>query len=332
MASIVNFDLAAYQEAAHKFRSELLTLPVIGAKETLQYFTGRPGVRYKESVGYAGYEAQIAPYKRDRVSTPDLNITFRTLETYFGSVVTSFDPNSAITTLLGAQAASQGEGIKQALSAQAVLGLIAKSISKNLNNAIWSGVRNENGDTTADLFDGFDTITSAEITAGKISTANHNLLDLTSIDAEHDNAVIPAEITDENALDIAKQIYYSLSPELQMQVCYLFCSPDFVNKYNEAYLANHGGIIMPGNEYNQTVVEGSNGKLILCPLVNKANSSYFHVSPKDNMLYGYDTQSDDLRVDVEKYHPFLLTFVATMFFGVQFESIAPERLKVVKIA
>jgi len=321
MAASVTFDLAAFQEAAHKFRSELLTLPVIGAKETLQYMTGRPGVRYKESVGTGSYAAQIAPYKVDRVSTPDLEIKFRTLETYFGSVVTQFDPNSAITTLLGAQAASQGEGIKNAVTAQAVLGLISKSLSEHLNNAIWSGVRNENGNTTADLFNGFDTITGAEITAEEISVAKGNLLDLSA-----------TQITAENALDVAKQILYSLSPELRAQVCYLYCSQDFVDKYNEAYLAAHGGIIMPGNQYGQTAVEGSNGKLILCPLANKAASHFIHIAPANNMLYGYDTQSDDLRAEVEKYHPFLLTFVATIFFGVQFESIDAKRLKVVKIA
>ena len=39
------------------------------------------------------------------------------------------------------------------------LSLIAKSLSEHLNDAIWNGVRNASGDTTKDLFNGFDTIT-----------------------------------------------------------------------------------------------------------------------------------------------------------------------------
>ena len=45
------------------------------------------------------------------------------------------------------------------------LSLIAKSLSEHLNDAIWNGVRNASGDTTKDLFNGFDTITQNEITA-----------------------------------------------------------------------------------------------------------------------------------------------------------------------
>ena len=55
-----------------------------------------------------------------------------------------------------------------------VLAQIAKGLSEHLNDAMWNGVRNANGDTTKDLFDGFDTITQKEITAGAISAENGN--------------------------------------------------------------------------------------------------------------------------------------------------------------
>ena len=50
MPGKLQFDLAAYQEAAHKYRPELLMLPIIGIKDTLKYMTARTGIRYKESV------------------------------------------------------------------------------------------------------------------------------------------------------------------------------------------------------------------------------------------------------------------------------------------
>ena len=319
MAGKLQFNLQDYQEAAHKYRSDLLMLSIIGIEETLKFMTGRPGIRYKESVAAISGDAQFAPYKPARRSDFNLNLDFRTLETFFGSVVAQFEPNSAVSTLLGAVGATKGDGQMQTPTAKHVLALIAKSLSEPLNNAIWAGVRNATGDTTLDLFDGFDTITQAEITAGKIAAEEGNYMKLTD------------EITTANAVDIAKEILFSLDPRLRAQTCYMFCSQDFADKYNEAYLLTHAGINY-NTQYDQTAVEGSNGRLILCPLSNKADSNFIHISPKINMLVGYDQMSDAESVMVKEYEPFILSYIATMFFGVQFESIDKRRLKVVELA
>ena len=137
-------------------------------------------------------------------------------------------------------------------------------------------------------------------------------------------------MTTANAVDIAKEVLFSLDPRLRAQTCYMYCSQDFADKYNEAYLLTHAGINY-NNQYNQTVVEGSDGRLILCPLANKADSKFIHVSPKINMLVGYDQMGDMENVMVKEYEPFILSYIATMFFGVQFESIDKRRLKVVEI-
>lgn len=110
----------------------------------------------------------------------------------------------------------------------------------------------------------------------------------------------------------------------------MYCSQDFADKYNEGYLLTHAGINY-NNQYNQTAVEGSNGKLILCPLANKADSKFIHVSPKINMLVGYDQMGDTETVMVKEYEPFILSYIATMFFGCQFESIDKRRMKVVEL-
>ena len=318
MAGKLNFTLEEYQDAARKYRKDLLMLPIIGIQDTLKFMTGRPGIRYKESVAALNGNAQFAPYKPARRSNFNLDMDFRTLETFFGSVVAQFEPNSAISTLLGAIGDTKGDGQMQAPTAKHVLALIAKSLSENLNNAIWAGKRNASGDTTLDLFDGFDTITSQEITSGKISKEEGNYLKFTD------------EITTANAVDIAKAVLFSLDPHLRAQTCYMYCSQDFADKYNEGYLLTHAGINY-NNQYNQTAVEGSNGKLILCPLANKADSKFIHVSPKINMLVGYDQMGDTETVMVKEYEPFILSYIATMFFGCQFESIDKRRMKVVEL-
>ena len=192
-------------------------------------------------------------------------------------MVAKFEPNSAVSTILGATGATKGDGQMQAPTALHVLALIAKGLSSHLNDALWNGKRNASGDTTADLFDGFDTITSNEITAGK------------------------------------------------------YCSQDFADKYNEAYLLTHGGIVY-NNKYDQTTVEGSNGRLTIVPLYNKMDSKFIHVTAKSNMLVGYDQMSDVESILVKEYEPFILSYIATMFFGVQFESIDYRRMKVIELA
>lgn len=318
MAGKLQFSLEQFQEAATTYRKDLLMLPIIGIQDTLKYMTGRPGIRYKENVGTLSGDAQFAPYNPSRSTNFDLNLDIRELATYFGSVVANFEPNSAISTILGT-GATKGDGQMSTPTARQVLALIAKSLSGHLNDAIWKGKRNASGTTTADLFDGFDTITENEITAGKIASTEGNYLKITD------------EITAANAVDIAKEILYSLDSHLRSQECYLYCSQNFLDRYNEGYLLTHGGI--PYNtQYAQTAVEGSNGKLIFVPLANKDGSKFIHVAPKSNMLVGYDQMGDVENVMVKEYAPFVLSYIATMFFGTQFESIDKRRLKVIELA
>lgn len=318
MAGKLQFTLKEYQEAATIYRKDLLMLPIIGIQESLKYMTGRPGIRYKEQVASVSGDAQFAPYKPSRSQDFNLNLDFRTLETFFGSVVAKFEPNSAISTLLGT-GATKGDGQMTTPTALHVLSLIAKGLSEHLNDALWSGKRNPGGDTTADLFDGFDTITEKEIAAGTIAADLGNYMKI-------DEAITPA-----NAVDIAKSILFSLDPRLRKEELYMFCSQDFADKYNEGYLLSHGGIVY-NTQYDQTAVEGSNGRLKLVPLYNKMDSKFIHVCPKANMLVGFDQMGDVENILVKEYEPFILSYIATMFFGVQFESIDKRRFKAIELA
>lgn len=313
----LKFSLEQYQEAAHTFRAELLMLPLIGVQNTLQYMTARPGIRYAESVGEASVDAEFAPYKADMEDDADLDLNFRTLYTYFGACVKNFEPNSAISTLLG-KGATKTDGQMQTPTALAVLALIAKGLSYALNRAIWNAVRNPQGKKTKDLFDGFDTIAAKEIDDGNISQDKGNLV------------VIDEKITAANAVSVAKKIMYAMDEQLREQKCYLYCTQHFVDMYNEGYKMESGCSPFY-NEYRQLCVEGSNGNLIFCPLSNKAGSEYFQVSTKENMLVGYDQMGDVESVEVARFKAFILQYIATMFFGVQYESIDRRRLLVVHV-
>lgn len=318
MAGKLTFTLQEFQEAATKWRSDLLMLPIIGCQETLKFMTARPGIRYKENVGALSGDAQFGPYKPSRSTDFNLNVDYRTLETFMGSVVAKFEPNSAVSTLLGQVGATKGDGQMKAPTALHVLALIARGLSEHLNEAIWAGKRNAAGDTTMDLFDGFDTITTKEVTSGAIAAEEGNYMKLTE------------EITSANAVDAAKEILFSLDPRLRAQDLYMFCTQDFADKYNEGYLLSHGGINY-NTQYSQATVEGSNGRLNIVPMYNKIGSKFIHICPKSNMLIGYDQMGDVESVMVKEYEPFILSYIATMFFGCQFESIDKRRFKVVEL-
>lgn len=319
MAGKLTFTLQDYQEAATKWRSDLLMLPIIGIQDTLQYMTARPGIRYKEQVGALSGDAQFGPYKPSRSTDFNLNIDFRTLETFLGSVVAKFEPNSAVSTLLGQIGDTKGDGQMKTPTALHVLAFIAKGLSEHLNEAIWAGVRNPNGDTSLDLFDGFDTITTKEIASGAIAAEEGNYMKLTDA------------ITNDNACEIAKDILFSLDPRLRAQELYMFCTQEFADAYNESYLLTHGGINY-NTKYGQDTVEGSNGRLHIVPMYNKIGSKFIHICPKINMLVGYDQMGDVESVMVKEYEPFILSYIATMFFGVQFESIDKRRFKCIELA
>lgn len=317
MAGKLTFSLEEYQEAAVKYRSELLLLPIFGAMSTLQYMTPRPGIRYKERVGDITTDAQFGPYDPKRKADANLHLNLRTLETFFGSVVTEFEPNTAITTLLGI-GATQGDGQKAVPTAKHVLEQITRSLSEHLNDCLWNAKRNSDGTTTAELFNGWDTITQREIDDENIAASKGNYLELTE------------EITAQNCCDVMKEILFGLDPHMRTQEINVYCSQELVDKYNESYLLTHGGI-MYNTQYGQNVVEGSEGRMKFVPLYNKANSNFIHISPKRNMLYGYDGNPEGQIILVDRFSSFILTYTSTIFFGCEFETLDKRRLKVIRL-
>lgn len=318
MAHNISFSDEEYQKAAEKWRQQLLLLPMLSCKDSLRFMTGIPGIRNKEHVGTAKSNAQFGPYKADKNSSSTTEVKYRELETFFGNVCEDFEPNSVVTMLLGQNASFLGEGQKTAPSAKLVIASVLKSLGESLHNVLFTAKRNAEGDTSADLFNGFITIADAEVEAGNIADGKGNLFKITTGFSEAD------------ALDVAKSIERKAHPVLRDTEKFLYCSPEFADAYNDAYMLTHGGIVY-NKKFEQAVVEGSNNKTTLAPLTCLAGSSKFFLAPKSNMLYGYDSLSDQERIQVDRFKPFMLTLSAAMFFGVQFYSIDPRMLLMVDV-
>lgn len=313
---LINITDADLKKSATTYRRDLLMMPVIAAEQTLRHMTGRPGVAGRETVGQLSGDIELGPYDPKRVDEDGVDIAPRTLETFLGSVIKRFDVNEAAKTVYG-ELFAQGQQLTTAYVALQVLNYLAAQLGKKLNMSIWSAVRDDKGKTTQTLFDGFDTITGKEVTAGVIAADKGNYLQVAAIDRT-------------NAVDVLKTIYNSAADELQGQSVKLFMPRSVYTAYVEDYQSTVGAV--PYNtQYKKTFLEGSDDLCELVPLVSKKGSKYLHLTTKGNMLYGYGAGLASENIAIEKFHELLLSFVATMYFGVQFESVSPERLMVAEM-
>ena len=318
MAYAINISDAELQKSAVTYRKDLLVMPVIAAEATLQHMTPRPGVAGREVLGQLSGGIELGPYDPQRYDDEGLDIKPRTLETFLGSVIKRFDLNSVAKSVYGSLT-TQGEALTSLDLARQVLNYLSMQLGRNLNLHIWSAKRNDTGTKTKDLCDGFDTITQKEIDAGTIGTTQGNFMQL------------PQAIDESNATDILMSIYESADDILQGVPTKMFVPVSVYRAYNKDYLASFGNVVY-NTQFKKTYLEGTDNLCELVPLVSKKGSPYIHLTTKSNMIYGYGDGLDSEKIAIEKHHEFLLSFVATMFFGCQFEAINKERLMVAKLA
>ena len=318
MAYQINITDADLKKSAVNYRKDLLVMPVIAAEATLQHMTPRPGIAGREVLGQLSGGIELGPYDPNRVDDSGVKIEPRTLETFRGSVVKKFDLNSVAKTVYGSLT-TQGEALASTDLSMQVLYYLAMQLGQNLNKHIWHAKRNDAGTTTVDLFDGFDTITAKEISAGGIATGKGNFMQLSTA------------IDESNATDILMSIYVSAEEYLHGVPSKMYIPFNVYRAYNKDYLASFGNVVY-NQQYKKTFLEGTDNLCELVPLVGKKGSQFIHLSTKSNMVYGYGDGLDSEKISIEKHHEFLLSFVATMFFGCQFETISKERLMVAKLA
>lgn len=322
----VNITPEKLSKSAAKYRKELLAVPMLALGPALSYLTLRRGIRGSETVGTLTGNIELAPYNEDREDTEKVGISGRTVSNFLGSVVKKFSPNDVVESIYGADI-TQGDGLKNVDITLKVLSFLAAKLGRSLALHLFDAKRNAAGNKTVDLFNGFDTITSTEITDGKISTALGNLYEFSDA------------IDSTNAVDLITAFCRAASEELleaedgddsKGQGLCLYLPRSIVYAYRDDYLATTGHSPIY-DKFNQTSVKGfDNIKMV--PLAAKAKAPYIQLSRKSNMIVAVNQKSDPKEtVAVEKHHPFKLDFVSTLWFGTDYESIEPENLLVGKL-
>ena len=311
-------------QSARKLRKQLLQIPVFRAEKALKFMTPRVGIRVAETVGTLTGDMQFGPYDEDREDDSDVKIEPRTLFTYLGSVVKNFRPNTIVQSIWG-PSVLHGEGMKNTELARMVLTMLTRRMGDNLYKALFTAVRNPKGKTTQDLFNGFDTIAKSEMTAVEANQAQGIVARAATITEELGNKVVIEAINKNNAYDVLRSICKAANEHLMDEdELLLFCPKHVVWDYEEDYKTTTGGTAY-NQEYHKYVIEGFEN-VTFVPLSCKKGSPFLQLTTKRNMLYGVDQISDKENVEVARFKAFVLQFIATMFFGVQYESIDAERI------
>lgn len=313
MAIDINVELIA---AGTKYRKELLAMPVAALAELLAHMTLKTGIQGKEVGGELLTDAELRPYRTAKDATDNTSIVPYEWETFLGDVVKEFDPNAILGTLyteLTAKKPTEREIAKK------VAMRMAEKVGEALYNNAFIAIRNAAGNTTADLFNGFDTLTAAAIVATTVSVAKGNYVDM-----------VATPFTTANVGDKLKAIWRGADKMLKKQKTKMFVPVSILEMYEDWYQVEHG--TAPFNkEFEQTFLVGTRRKCELVPLDNMEGGDYIYLTIKENMKIGVDQESDKENVKIRECdNPKMVQFFMMAYFGVGFDTLNKEFIKVCK--
>jgi hypothetical protein len=307
--------LNALNNTAQKYRKELLMIPFLALREhVLQFMAFYPNIQWKEVIGQMLGNFELRPHDGQVNTQSGITINARELEVYVGDVITDEDPEALRKSILGQNLLNNAQPAKHPLEAQ-ILAAIMAEVSKKLARTIWNASRNPAGTTTAELYNGFDTITAAEIAANNISTGNGNLISLGSITAS-------------NAMDKLTDLYYAADVTMREKNTVMFVPYGLYDLAQKQMRDDYGAANFNQSE-SWMYVLGSDKRCRIVPQIGKSGSGYIHMAEDKVFQVGTDIASDAPTILVKEIdNPWKARFVTKMAFGVQFASIQKEHLMV----
>jgi hypothetical protein len=300
-------------QAGTKYKKELLTAPVVAFDEVKPHFTIRNGLQGKIVGGILSVNAQFRPYRTEKGASDGTTITPHEWEVFLGDLVKEFDPNEVLGSLYTEPTATKPD--QMAIARRIALEVSLKA-GEALYDNLFTAVRNPTGETSADLFNGFNTIFGAAITAGKASETIGNYMDFSG-----------TPIGAHNAGDVLKSVFKNLHRVLTRgKKLSLYCPSSIIDYYEEWYQQEFGHV--PWNHgYQQKELHSSRGKLKFVELDNMEAENFMYVTVKENMNIGFDRESDKEQVEIRRVdNPKVVQLFMKTHFGVGFETIMPEYL------
>lgn len=296
--------------SGHQFAKDFLTMPQAVLAKSLNFLNKITGVHGEVTFSKLKSGAQWKPYKYGKFE-PSNSTSFhpRTLKTYHLELGEEFDPATVYSTVFGKVLKKDRTSLEVVRAAVAEM---ARQSSGNLTKTIWTGVRNEDGESSLDNFDGFDTIISKEKAAGNISKALGNYFQT-------------GKLTEYNIGDKLMLLWSTMSHLLKdNETLYLYMPSNVREMYDKWYNNNYNGANYT-NEYNQRVLVGTNQRCVIADMAGMDDVKHIIFTTKDNMIVGFDGESNMERFEIRvPNNPKMVQVFAETFMGCQILNLEKE--------
>jgi len=155
-----------------------------------------------------------------------------------------------------------------------IMQAIARQAQDDLESAVWNGIYDGTGADAADTMDGILQLVKAAVTSTEIPAGN-----VTAFTA----------ITAANALDEVRKVRNKIAGQYRNKPMYCFLSVANFDHYMDDYQASVGSVVY-NRDYTQVLIEGTQTQLVAIPGMVGPDSNRILITPKDNMVFGYDIE------------------------------------------
>jgi hypothetical protein len=169
---------------------------------------------------------------------------------------------------------------------QFIMDAISKQAQDDLEGAVWNGLYDNAGTTAEDTMDGVLQLVKGAVTSGEIPGGN-----VTAFTA----------ITSANALDEVRKVRSKIAPQYRNKAMYCFLSVANFDHYMDDY-QNSVGSVVYNRDYTQVLIEGTQTQLVAIPGMTGADSNRILITPKENMVFGYDIEGAASNIITQEYN------------------------------
>lgn len=306
--------------SGQSFRESALAEVLYRISDNLKYMRHTSMLRGDDTSYMLRGNGEFTPYDPDGEEKDPGSIKARTLTTRHCELFEGFDPENIYKTLFD-KPLSKSKITMPMVKAIAIEDI--RTAASKLNFAIWSGVYNENGTTNLSNFDGFDTLLAKEITAGNITLALGNYMQL-------------GQITPYNAGDKLKLLWSMANSLLKDNNQTLFMvMPSSVRDMYVDWCTNHSNQSLAARyteKFNGVYLHNTNDKCVLVCPPGSDNIKHIILTSINNMRLGSDgigegeNATGEYLLRLHGTNPRKVQVYTDCWLGTQFEAITKEYL------
>lgn len=304
-------------QAGIKYRKDLLIAPMIAFADITPHFNVVLDVQGKITSGTLNNGAQLRPYRTAKDATDTTKIKAREMENFKGDMVEEFDPSSVLATLYREKTSTKPD--KYDIAGKVAM-YIAKQAGEKLIDNLFTAVRDSAGSTSADLFNGFDTLVNIALaeTTPALSVALGNYKDHSA-----------TTFTRLNVGSELLKLFRGLDKKLK-KGCKMYIPMTLLEWYEDWYKIENGNAPY-GADVEQKFLDGTSKKCEIVAMSEMEDGTYIYFSKKDNMCLLFDQMSDTETVELRRGdNPKTVQLAMVAWFGVGMDTLDKEFFKAVK--